>query len=483
MARYFSSALDHHIHRTTNVWTVRLSLSFRVTFTQGVCVTQSEIMSKSNLLLPVIQNWGCHNCGGCCREHLIEITAAEKQRIENQAWTAADGISMERPVIQQIGRNRYRLAHQSDGACVFLDEGGLCRIHTKHGEPAKPLACRTYPYAVHPAGPRKLAVSLRFSCPSVVQNLGSSVDSQKAAIGQLSREIVTGKQRDHDPPLIHNCPPHGVQQGDWPDFHRFLTALDDCVTDDSVHLVVRLMRILAWLELVEQSQFQTIRGAKLDDYLSLVTKASVKAQPDNDLPIHRPNRMARIMFRLIAAQYARHDTEALVRGGLSTRLSLLNAAMRFTTGFGRVPTLNESASVSRVFADPSDNDPNRTVRFSDLEIAYGGRRSDIDELLTRYFRVKIQGLHFCGPAQFQTSLLDGFRGLALMHPVVMWLARLRAARRAAESIDLVDVQASLATADHNYGYSPALGTPSALRRVSLLTRMKQLTSLLSWYSQ
>lgn len=440
-------------------------------------------MSKTNLHLPVIQNWSCHNCGGCCREHLIEITGEEKQRIEKQGWTAADGISMERPVIQKIGRNRYRLAHQDDGACVFLDERGLCRIHAKHGEPAKPLACRVYPYAVHPAGPGKLAVSLRFSCPSVVQNLGPSVDSQNTAIGQLSREIVAGKLRDHDPPLIHDSPPHGIQQTDWPDFHRFLRALDDCVADDSVDLVVRLMRILAWLELVEQSQFQTIRGAKLDEYLSLVTQAAAKAQADNDLPIHRPSRMAGIMFRLIAAQYARHDTEALVRVGLRTRLALLNAAMRFTTGIGQVPTLNESASVSLVFGDSDDTLPSRSVRFPDLERVYGGRSADIDELLTRYFRVKIQGLHFCGPAQFQTSLLDGFRGLALMYPIVMWLARLRAARRGADRIDLTDVQASLATADHNYGYSPALGTRSALRRVNLLTRMKQLTSLLSWYSQ
>ena len=443
-------------------------------------------MSKSPLQLPVIQNWGCHNCGGCCREHLIEITEDEKRRIEKQGWTAADGVSMVRPVIQQIARNRYRLAHQDDGACVFLDEHGLCRIHAKFGEPAKPLACRVYPYAVHPAGTQKLAVSLRFSCPSVVQNLGPSVASQTAALGQLSREIVKGKHRDHDPPLIHDAPPHGIQQSDWPDFHRFLTTLDDCVADDSVDLVVRLMRILAWLELVEQSQFKTIRGVKLDDYLSLVAAAAVKAQADNDLPIHRPNRMARIMFRLIAAQYARHDTETLVRGGLRTRVALLNAALRFTTGLGRVPSLNESASVSRVFGDSDEDDVKKAshaVRFSDLEAHYGGRRPDIDELLTRYFRVKIQGIHFCGPAQFQTSLLDGFRGLTLMYPVVMWLARLRAARRGARQLDLADVQASLATADHNYGYSPALGTRSALNRVSLLSRMKQLTSLLSWYSQ
>ncbi len=164
----------------------------------------------------------------------------------------------------------------------------------------------------------------------------------------------------------------------------------------------------------------------------------------------------------------------------------MDLGLIFTTGIGRVPTLNESASVSRVFDDSGDDgrkQASQVVCFSDLEVHFGGRRPDIDELLTRYFRVKIQGIHFCGPAQFQTSLLDGFRGLTLMYPIVMWLARLRAARRGAKQLELADVQASLATADHNYGYSPALGTRSALSRISLLSRMKQLTSLLSWYSQ
>ena len=119
-------------------------------------------MKAESLTLPVIQNWSCHNCGGCCREHVIEITEEEKRRIQKQNWKATDGIDMSRPVIQPLGSNRHRLAHRSDGACVFLNDDGLCRIHDRFGEAAKPLACRVYPYAFHPkAG--KLTVSLRFS--------------------------------------------------------------------------------------------------------------------------------------------------------------------------------------------------------------------------------------------------------------------------------------------------------------------------------
>lgn len=441
-------------------------------------------MATASLKLPIIQNWSCHNCGGCCREHLIEITEAEKRRIEKQGWKVSDGIPMDRPVIQKLGPGRYRLAHQADGACVFLDDAGLCRIHARFGEAAKPLACRVYPYAYHPAGDR-LAVSLRFSCPSVVQNLGSEVLSQQAALQKLGSEVISGKQVQVAPPLIHTGSLHGDQAVEWSDFHRFLKALDDALADTSVHFAVRLMRVLAWLDLVQISQFQTIRGAKLDSFLAQVIQASVKAQPDNDLPVLRPSRLGRMLFRLMTAQYARHDTEAHVRGGLSVRWNLLTAALKFTTGFGTVPELPGSASVATAFADAESatERPSKVAGFGDLEGEFGGRQPEVDELFTRYFRVKIQGIHFCGPANFDTPMVQGFQSLALMYPIVMWLARLRSARHGRRQLQLVDVQAALATADHNFGYSPALGSRSALNRVTLLAKMQQVTALAGWYSR
>ncbi len=440
-------------------------------------------MAKLSLQLPIIQNWSCHNCGGCCREHFIEITEEEKTRIEKQGWTTDDGVDAAKPLIQRIGKGRYRLAHQVDGACVFLNDDGRCRIHAKFGESAKPLACRVYPYAYHPAGKKAITLSLRFSCPSVVQNLGKAVTTQADELQGVAKEVVAGKRRDHDAPLIHRNPRHGSQQTGWSDFHQFLKALDDAFADTSVDFVVRLMRVLSWMELVEESQFATIKDAKLTEFLSLITNASVKAQPDNDLPIHRPNRMARVMFRLMAGQFARHDTEADYQRGFGLRLELLTAALKFASGCGSVPKLAGSASVATAFGEDKSDKDQRSVRFSELESPFEGRRQDIDELFERYFRVKIQGIHFCGPAYYDTPLVDGFRSLALMYPVVMWLARLRVARAGRRELSLTDVQAALATADHNFGYSPALGMSSALSRVNQLGKMKQVTSLVGWYSR
>lgn len=435
-------------------------------------------MAKTQLQLPVIQNWSCHNCGGCCREHQIDITEAEKKRIEHQSWDESR-LQHSGPFIVEVGRNHYRLAHREDGACVFLDDRGLCRIHAEFGEPAKPLACRIYPYAWHPAGKNRTATSLRFSCPSVVQNLGPAVTQQKSELQDLVSDVLANVDRDYDPPLIHLTQPHGPQELSWADFHQFIAALDSSLADQSVHFAVRLMRTLSWLELVEQSQFETIREEKLTEYLELITGASVKAQPDNELPIHRPSRLGRVLFRLISAQYMRHDTEADRRQGMSRRLELASAAFWFTLGAGTVPSLSTSSSAETAFPLEA---PLKDVKFSQLEGEFGGRGGEFDELFARYFRVKIQGLHFCGPANFQTSLVDGFRSLALMYPVVLWLARIRCAGRRDNRLQLADVQASLAVADHNFAYSPALGSAGAVKRVAMLSRMKQLTALVGWYS-
>lgn len=435
-------------------------------------------MAAVKLQLPVIQNWSCHNCGGCCREHLIEITAAEKAVIEKQGWTAKDGTPADRDLILKHGRNTFRLNHADDGGCVFLDDKGLCRIHAKFGEPAKPLACRLYPYTFHPSSERGATVSLRFSCPSVVQNLGSAVTDQQADLQSMAREVV-GKHRTDDPPLIHDAAPHGPQQTSWADFHKLVQALRDSLADQGVHFAVRLLRTLAWLELIEQSQFITMTGDKLDDLIQIVTTASIKAQPDNELPDLRPGRTARTLFRQIVAQCARHDTVVDQKGGLSVRWNLLKTILKFVYGRGTVPRMPGSASVEKAFP----TDIVREATFENLEGQFEARTEQVDALFARYFDVKLAGLHFCGAANFHLTAVEGFRSLALMYPVTLWLARWRAFERGADQVSLPDVSAALATADHNFAYSPALGTKSAQKRLKQLAGLGAIEQLINWYSR
>ena len=218
-------------------------------------------MASLRLDLPVLQNWDCHNCGGCCKQHLIEITDDERNRILAQGWTAADGIPDSQPVVENMsgwfGRPQWRLSHQADGGCVFLDERGLCRIHAKFGEAAKPLACRIYPYAFHPAG-KSVAVSLRFSCPSVVKNAGRTMTAQQAEIRRLAESVVPKDVEERQPPQIN-----AVERLDWRDFHQCVEALDGTLAEAAgtrTPLLVRLLRAVEWTGLVGMSKFDKLRG-------------------------------------------------------------------------------------------------------------------------------------------------------------------------------------------------------------------------------
>ena len=378
-------------------------------------------MAPLPVQLPLIQNWSCHSCGGCCRKHLIEITEEDRQRIAAQNWTAADGVGDRPPVIWHAGppwKKRYRLAHREDGSCVFLNEQGLCRIHAKFGEAAKPLACQVYPYALHPGG-RKLALSLHFSCPSVVANAGKPVSEQVRDLKRIV-ELTVPTTADKIPPprLSANV------RVDWNDFHRFVNALDRTLAEPGVDLLTRMLRALFWVRLVGQSKFDLLKGGRLEEYLGIVNEAARNAiaeMPDEPLP---PSRAGRLQFRLLAAQYSRVDTFEKSARGLGGRVRLLRAALRFARGRGNVPPLHPGF---------------REVPFERLEAPFGPITSDAEAILTRYFRVKTQGIHFCGLAYYRVPFVEGFYSLALVLPVVLWQARWLAASESRDQLITEDI--------------------------------------------
>lgn len=418
------------------------------------------------LELPTIQNWSCHNCGGCCRQHAIEITEAERERIISQNWEDDANISHDRPFLVKIGpmpwSKRYRLGHQRDGACVFLDERGLCRIHAKFGESAKPLACRVYPYAFHPAG-KKIAVSLRFSCPSVTANRGRSLAEQRDALKTLERLVVPEGAEQVPPPEIFPG-----QRLDWPETLKIIARLDGQIAIGIGGVILRLMAALRLVELIGQSRFEKIRGPRLEEFLEIVSAAAAGEAPAELDAVAEPSPVGRMQFRLLCAQYARRDTLADPSSRWFNRWRLLRTALRFTRGSGLVPALQPEFT---------------PIAFADLESPFGPLPPAADEMLIRYLRVKLQGLHFCGRAYYNVPLVEGFQSLALVVPVVLWLARWLAAGRGGHSLELDDVSRALNIADHHHGYSPAFGQSGFRGRVRLLARLDEISKLAAWYGR
>lgn len=452
-------------------------------------------MSRLSLELPTLQNWSCHNCSGCCRQHGIFITEEERLRIESQKWTAADGVCPDQPLYVKAGSPRskhpWRLSQQTDGSCVFLDERGLCRIHGKFGEAAKPFACRIYPYAFHPAGD-KIAVSLRFSCPSVASNRGETVVSQEKELREIAARLVPPNHRDIPPPKLTD-----KVQLDWADTLHIVHRLDATFADDQTPVAMKLLRALFWIDLIEQTRFEKIRGERLGELLDLLTAAAVVEVPGgpenrdqgrgervesresrakaetattlNSPPLNStpPSKIGLSQFRLLAGQYARQDTFASMQQGLAGRWRMLRFALRLTSGRGTLPALSDDL---------------RETPFAALERPFGGLSMESEELFTRYFRVKIQGLHFFGRAYYDTPLVEGWYSLALVLPATLWIARWRAASAGRDRLIHDDVLQALMLVDHNHGYSDAFGTWSSRRRVKNLVRLGDLNKLVTWYA-
>ncbi|MBS0262031.1 MAG: YkgJ family cysteine cluster protein [Planctomycetes bacterium] len=417
------------------------------------------------LELPTIQNWSCHNCGGCCQQHLIEITEAERQRIVEQHWETDAEVSRGRPWLVRLGwwpwSRRYRLGHQPNGACVFLDEQGYCRIHAKFGEEAKPLACRIYPYAFHPAG-KKITVGLRFSCPSVAGNRGRPVSEQRHELKVLERLVVPESAAEMVPP-----PVTPGQSLDWSETLQIVASLERQIAEGTGGIVPRVIQALAFVELLGQARFDKIRGPRLREFLEIVAGAAASeaaALPEQP----EPSAVGRMQFRLQCAQYARRDTLADCELGWANRWRLFRAAVRFTRGMGLAPPL-QPAFVP--------------VPFTELEPAFGPLPAAVDELLIRYLRVKIQSLHFCGRAYYDVPVVEGFQSLALVIPVVLFLARWLAVGAGRRQLTLDDVTRALNIADHHHGYSPAFGQLNFRARVRMLAQTQDISRLTAWYGR
>jgi len=406
--------------------------------------------------IPAFQNWTCHSCGDCCRGGLlITISLAEKQRIEKQNWTTADGVDPDSMIVAE--GNLFRLGHASDGTCVFFDPSGRCRIHAKFGEAAKPLACQLYPLVIHPAG-KKLTVGMRFSCPSAVANHGQLLLAQRAAIQKLASLVVPDNYEEGSPPPVLATSGIG-----WPDFLRFVNWLDASLAATDVPVALKLLRTLHWLKAVEKGQLDQITGSSADEILDALVQSATRkipALPENPA---KPSGFGRLFLRLLALEHARIFTmkDRSARGRFLRKMFW--TGVRFALGAGRTPALGRGLE---------------SVPFAGIEKPFGQLPAATEAMLTRFFRVKIQSLHFCGRAFHNRPLIEGFRNLALLYPLILWLGRWLAASARRTNLSDTDVANAVSMVDYHYSYSPYLRW-----RVQLLNQRNDIARLCSWYGR
>ncbi|MFA5396075.1 MAG: YkgJ family cysteine cluster protein [Methanomicrobiales archaeon] len=109
----------------------------------------------------------CLMCGGCCSRgeddgNLVLVSAPEVRAIMEHTGHSWEEIAEPYPEwLPAEGGGTFTLAwclRRTEKACIFLDENNRCTIY-----PARPLICRTYPFALEQGTLRV------YACPGVGQ--------------------------------------------------------------------------------------------------------------------------------------------------------------------------------------------------------------------------------------------------------------------------------------------------------------------------
>lgn len=418
-----------------------------------------------NLILPQLQNWSCRGCGDCCHLHEIPVTDEERQRITDQNWAPADGIPANTPLFRRSA-GRWCLSRRPDGACIFLNDKGLCRIHAKFGELAKPLPCRLFPYVLYPLA-NSVTVSLRFSCPQAAASRGTPISERKAEIQEFCR-LGAVADAPEPPPISRR---HRL---DWPDTLRIITRLhgmlacdDDAIgaSAEGTPLALRLIHALFLTDTLAQTNFAKARGQALDEWLDAIVQAAPAKTVASLAQVPAPLAPAKLQLRMLVAQYAPRYPLTVV--GLGYRLRAALDRLRMTRGRGSTPQLHASLP---------------PVPFDDIDKPRQCFHPDIDALFARYFQTRLMGLTFCGPACYGLDLCQGFTRLALTYPVLLYLTRWSAIAAGRPSATPADAALAVTLVDHKHGYSPRLGSSSIARMTRWFQQADQLAPLCAWYA-
>ncbi len=414
--------------------------------------------------LPVLQNWDCHACGECCREYEIHITEEERQRIVDQGWEN-DPVLKGTTLFTKVKRfsNQYKLNHRkSDDGCVFLDEKGLCRIHAKFGEPAKPLACRVYPFILIPVG-KQWKVGLRFACPSVTKNIGKTMEGHLPELREYA-EALEKRANVREDTIIPAPALQTVQKVDWSDLQIFAQHFRKLISDNSDWpMEYRLRVILGLIEICRNAQFDKVTGKKLEEFLALLTAEVVEITVEDGDELPPPGWIGRILFRQISAVFCRKDKgpqQGISRRG---RIALLVAAWRFVRGRGPIPKTHRQI-------------PDGT--FEDAEKPTDGLTDEAEDLFERYFRVKLDSLQFCGATNHHRMFWDGLESLLLTFPIICWLARVLHDRPNDEAF-----RWALQVVDDNFGFNKLLESKRYVYSTQILAKKGELAKLIAWYAR
>ncbi|MBL9141840.1 MAG: YkgJ family cysteine cluster protein [Phycisphaerae bacterium] len=406
--------------------------------------------AKSAVSLPLVvlplaeQRYSCHGCGNCCRDFTVQLRPADRAKLAKQDWETKLG----EPVTMEF-RGQLYLRQREDGACVFLMEGGKCRIHAEYGLQAKPLACQLFPFVFAP-GQERTTVGLSFACQSVLRNKGAALPSHLREVRTLAEqvpELVSSRTL-----LVRGiaAEPEEVQ--------AFSEAVDRWLRNTETPMAVRLDG-LAWLsQQLARANFAKVRRERLTELMDIL----VTALPD-ELPLHPiapPTRAQESSLRQ-ASFFRLEDPKIGTMRRAGRWRSVLSQYMRsraFATGRGSVPAVGAQWPVGATFAQVQ----------STASALHSPDLAAVDDLLTRWLRAAVLGGRAWGSGFYGWPMVQGLAAMSLNAACALWLSRAHAAANGRSVPVFADVEAAVGRVDRASGRAPWIGSRAEALRLRYL---------------
>ena len=421
------------------------------------------------------QKYSCHGCGSCCRDFTVQLTDADMQKLHDQGWKERLG---QEYVVKFRGHSW--LKQTDDGACVFLGDNGLCKVHAEFGLEAKPLACQFFPFMLSP-NTRDTHIGISFACGSVVASKGAPLQTHRDDVRRMGELLpVSGPMPVKlQGQLIATDAEVSMVEG----------ALDGWLCKKNISPAVRYQG-LAWLiTSLLQANLANMRGEKLRQLLSTLTNAVEHELPLLDWPEPTP----RAWKLLRQAVFTRIEDpkigDLLKRGKVASVFGQWSRSRKWAAGKGMTPKTQGFCSIDfagfentiGVFAIQLNGDVQVQKTAPQVSSLHSLAREfaaaitqqqdavAMDDLLQRWIRATILGGRAWGSGLYGLPIDQGL-GLILVNLLTaLWLARFHAAGRGAQSVSLLDLQVAVGRVDRTSGRAVWLATAGERLRVKWLS--------------
>jgi Fe-S-cluster containining protein len=339
------------------------------------------------------QRFTCGRCTRCCRHFDVVVTPGEAEALRGPAlsalWSAvADearaGASAPEidPLVPLPGQpGTFRLRRRADGACGFLAADGACRIHAQRGADKKPLACRIFPFRLHPTEATPL-LTASFSCPTVVTNTGAPIGADLKELSALGKQWQRAFPEDAKPlRFIADKPLAGATAGEMRGVLRRL--LDHVGGDGRRDLQSNVARMAALLDDWTRHRVLKLEDEAFGEYVTLTGRFAAAAE--KPAPLARPSPVGRLLMNgfLLAVVAARLQAAGPRTGArLGLRWRLVRVAFHLHGLWPPVEGVDRRARrrVRAHLGDPSVHALVYHFLRSTLETLPTGRRPLVDEL-------------------------------------------------------------------------------------------------------